>query len=78
MKNKIVKLGCEFINLTNAVTWRFWEHDDRTVILTVEWDNTEKDFVVPALTLHKATAAMARGLDDFSTFDLYEMVRAHD
>lgn len=78
MKNIIVKIGCEFINLTNAITWRFWEHEDGTIILTVEWDSTEKDFAIPALTLSKAIAAMHRGIANDSKFDLYEMVRTHD
>lgn len=78
MKNIIVKIGCEFVNLTNAVTWRFWVHEDGMTILTVEWDNTEKDFALPNLPLAKAVAAMHRGLTNYSKFDLYEMVRMHD
>ena len=74
MKNIVVKIGCEFINLTNAVTWRFWEHEDGAIILTVEWESSEKDFALPALTLSKAVAAMHRGLTNYSKFDLYEMV----
>ncbi len=78
MRNIIVKLGCEFINLTNALTWRFWEHDDGTTILTVEWDSSEKDFAVPAMSYGQATAAMHRGLGTGDSFDLLKMRRAHD
>ena len=75
MKNIVIKIGCEFVNLTNAITWRFWVHEDSATILTVEWENTEKDFALPDLTLSKAVAAMHRGLTNYSKFDLYEMVR---
>jgi hypothetical protein len=75
MKNIVIKIGCEFVNLTNAVTWRFWVHEDGATILTVEWENTEKDFALPTLTLSKAVSAMHRGLTNYSKFDLYEMVR---
>lgn len=74
MKNIVIKIGCEFVNLTNAITWRFWEHEDGATILTVEWESSEKDFALPALTLSKAVAAMHRGLINYSKFDLYEMV----
>ena len=78
MNNIIVKLGCEFVNLTNAITWRFWEHEDGTTILTVEWEHSEKDFAVPAMSYGQATAAMRRGLETGTAFDLHKMVRSHD
>lgn len=78
MKNIIVKLGCEFVNLTNAITWRFWEHEDGTTILTVEWEHSEKDFAVPDMSYGQATTAMRRGLDTGAAFDLNNMRRAHD
>lgn len=79
MKNIIVKLGYEFINLTNALTWRIWEHKDGTTILTVEWEHSEKDFVVPTLLYTQAASAMRRGIDSGAPiFDLHAMVRSHD
>lgn len=53
MRPLLVQFEDEYINLSRALTWRLWQAADGNVILTVEWDSTEKDFVCPCNDLEK-------------------------